>query len=117
MGQPIVHLEIIGRDAPRLHAFYRDLFGWDVGPASGPEMGWYALSAAASSGIDVGIGQAPGNQTRVTAYVRVPDLQVAVDRAVELGGSVMMPPTSVPGGPTLAIVGDPDGNATGLMAG
>jgi uncharacterized protein len=28
MGQPVVHLEIIGRDPAGLQSYYADLFGW-----------------------------------------------------------------------------------------
>lgn len=27
MGQPVVHLEVVGRDGPLLRAFYAELFG------------------------------------------------------------------------------------------
>ena len=29
MGQPVVHFEIIGKDANKLGSFYGDLFGWE----------------------------------------------------------------------------------------
>ena len=29
MGQPIVHFEIIGKDAKKLRSYYGDLFGWE----------------------------------------------------------------------------------------
>ena len=32
MGQPIVHFEIMGKDATRLHRFYADLFSWNDRP-------------------------------------------------------------------------------------
>ena len=37
MAQPVVHVEIIGRDPARLRAYYTELFGWDFatgGPVS-----------------------------------------------------------------------------------
>jgi predicted enzyme related to lactoylglutathione lyase len=30
MGQPVVHFEIMGTDMKVLHAFYSDLFGWEI---------------------------------------------------------------------------------------
>lgn len=117
MGQPIVHFEIIGTDAGRLQAFYRDLFGWSVTAAGGPQTGFYGMVDDASSGLAGGIGQANGGKPRVTLYVQVPDLQAVVERAVALGGSAVLPPTTVPGGPTIAMVADPDGNVAGLMQG
>lgn len=30
MGQPVVHFEIIGRDAEQLQSYYSELFGWEI---------------------------------------------------------------------------------------
>jgi predicted enzyme related to lactoylglutathione lyase len=118
LGQPIVHVEIIGQDAVKLQKFYGDLFSWKVGQAMGPEMGYYGLIDGESSGLAGGIGQdmdGPGN--RVTFYVQVPDLQAKLDEAVKLGGKVLMPPMEVPGVVTIAMFADPAGNTVGLTKG
>lgn len=116
MGQPIVHFEIMGRDAVALHKFYADLFDWKVGEAT-PDMGFYGLVDGESSGLAGGIGQDQEGSARVTIYVQVPDLQATLDRAVAMGGKVMMPPTEIPGIVTMAMFGDPAGNAIGLIKG
>ncbi len=116
MGGPVVHFDIIGKDAPRLHRFYADLFGWQVGPAM-PTMGNYAMVEGSSSGVAGGIGEDPTGAGRVTLYVQVPDLAAALDKAVSLGGKVLMPATDIPGGPTIAMFADPAGNVTGLIKG
>jgi predicted enzyme related to lactoylglutathione lyase len=51
----------------------------------------------------------------VTVYVAVPDLQAALDKAVELGGQIATQPMDVPDGPTIAHLLDPNGNFIGLM--
>ncbi len=117
MGQPIVHFEIIGKDALKLQKFYADLFDWQIAPPTGPEMGFYGMVDGASSGIAGGIGQAPDGQTRVSIYVRVPSLQATLDRAVSAGGRITLPPHQIPGGPRIALFADPDGNVTGLLEG
>jgi uncharacterized protein len=117
MGQPIVQLEIMGRNAARLQKFYADLFGWQVNVPAGPELGFYAVVAADSSGLPVGIGQEPAGNPRTMAYVRVPDLQATLDRAVSLGGKVVVPPTEIPDVVTFAHFLDPDGNQIGLTKG
>jgi uncharacterized protein len=116
MGQPIVHFEIMGRDALRLHKFYAELFNWQVGDAM-PDMGFYSLVDGASSGLAGGIGQEPDGRGRVTVYVQVPDLQATLDQAVARGGSVVMPPMEIPGVVTMAQLADPDGNVIGLVKG
>jgi len=71
----------------------------------------------ASSGIAGGIGQEPEGKARVTNYVQVPDLQATLDRAVAMGGKVVMPPMEIPGVVTMAQFADPDGNLMGLIKG
>ena len=116
MGQPIVHFEIMGKDAIRLQKFYAQLFGWKVGEAM-PDMGFYGLVDGDSSGLAGGIGQEPGGSTRVTVYVQVPDLQAALDQAVAMGANIVMPPTEIPGVVSMAQFADPDGNVIGLVKG
>ena len=42
MGSPIVHFEIIGKDAAQLKEFYTQLFDWKIGDLM-PDMGNYGL--------------------------------------------------------------------------
>ena len=116
MGQPIVHFEVIGKDAIKLQKFYGELFSWKVGDAM-PDMGFYGLVDGGSSGLAGGIGQEPDGTRRVTVYVQVPDLQATLDQAVAMGGKVVMPPMEIPGVVTLAQLADPDGNVIGLVKG
>jgi predicted enzyme related to lactoylglutathione lyase len=116
MGSPIVHFEIIGKDATKVKAFYSDLFGWKIGDLM-PDMGNYGLIDAASSGLAGGVGQSDDGTPRMTVYAEVDDLQATLDHAVALGGSVIMPPTEIPGVTTLALLADPDGNVMGLTKG
>jgi predicted enzyme related to lactoylglutathione lyase len=116
MGQPIVHFEIMGKDAVKLQKFYAALFSWKVADPI-PEMGYYGLVDAGSSGLAGGIGQDPEGKTRVSIYVQVPDLQATLDQAVALGATVVMPPMEIPGVVTMAMFADPEGNMTGLVKG
>jgi predicted enzyme related to lactoylglutathione lyase len=55
---------------------------------------------------------------RITFYVQVDDLQKYLDRAEELGGKTVMPPSEIPGtGVMLAMFTDPSGNVIGLSKG
>ncbi len=116
MSQPVVHFEIMGKDAVKLQKFYADLFGWKIGePAA--EMGFYSLVDRETSGVAGGIGQQPDGKTRVTVYVQVPDLHATLEKAVSQGATVVMEPTEIPGYVTIAMFADPDGNVTGLIKG
>jgi len=51
----------------------------------------------------------------VTFYVAVDEPQKYLDKAVSLGGKVVMPVTEIPGAVTMAQFADPDGNVVGLI--
>ena len=53
----------------------------------------------------------------MTFYVMTDDLQSTLDSAEQLGGKTVLPPTDVPGGPSIAMFTDPQGNAIGLLKG
>ena len=118
MGMPVAFFEVVSEDHERAQRFYADLFDWQV--AADPDMGGYGLvdTDAGEGGIGGGIGPSdvPGD-TGVKVYVRVPDLQAALDRAEVLGGKALVPPTDLPGGyGRFAVLADPDGNPVGLWA-
>ncbi|MEX0875662.1 MAG: VOC family protein [Actinomycetota bacterium] len=113
MSSPVVHFEVVGKDAKKLQSFYADLFDWKI-DANNPMD--YGMVAAAERGIAGGVGPSPDGGTHVTFYVEVPDLQAALDKAEKLGGTTVTPPMDVPGGPTLAHFADPEGNFIGLVA-
>lgn len=115
MGQdwprPVVHWEVVAVDPERQRAFYQGLFNWDIGdgaimtiPAGvgGPEPGPAGHIRA---------GDAPG----VTLYVQVRDLRASLEAVSALGGTVVLERLDVPGGPTLAAIRDPEGNAVTLV--
>jgi predicted enzyme related to lactoylglutathione lyase len=109
-ARPVVHWEIVARDPARQAAFYKELFHWDIG--DGP-------IAQVSPGIG-GPEPGPGGHIRegspgVVLYVQVRELRASLDVVRELGGRVVIDPFDVPGGPTLAGVEDPEGNALMLV--
>ncbi|MGH7177764.1 MAG: VOC family protein, partial [Tepidisphaeraceae bacterium] len=66
-------------------------------------------------GINGGIWPSPPQgHSFVQLFVEVDDVAQAVERAKELGGSVIIPPQKLPGGDELAIIHDPEHIALGL---
>ena len=112
MTDPVIHFEIIGKDAAGLQKFYADLFGWDI-DAGNPLN--YGNVAAGEGGIGGGVGPTMDGSARTMFYVGVEDLQAKIDAAHALGAKTVMPPVDVPGGPSIAMFTDPDGNLIGLM--
>ena len=105
MGQPVAFFEVISPDHERAQKFYSELFSWQVN--ADPAIGGYGL-------VDTGPGSAPEDYG-VKIYMRVDDLDKYLDRAEQLGGKRLIPPTDLPEDyGRFAIFTDPDGNAVGL---
>jgi len=112
MANPVVHFEVMGKDAAKTQTFYSSLFGWNVN-ADNP---WnYGMVDNGGSGINGGIGGGDQAPPHAIFYVEVSDLQSTLDQAAGLGGQVLMPVTEIPGAVTMAIFADPDGNQIGLV--
>jgi predicted enzyme related to lactoylglutathione lyase len=112
MTNAVVHFEIIGKDGAKLQGFYRDLFGWPVN-ADNPMN--YGMVDPADAGIGGGISAGEDDQSMVTFYIGVDDLQAALDKAAQLGGKTVMPVTEIPGMVIMAQFADPAGNVIGLV--
>lgn len=106
-----MHWEIEALDPDRLRAFYGELFNWEIG--DGPIMQ-----------IPPGVGgpqPGPGGHLRrsdrsaVNLFVQVRDLRATLVKVAELGGSIVAEPFDLPGQPTLAAIGDPEGNRIMLV--
>lgn len=124
MGQPVVHFEITGNDPARLRDYYGTLFGWTFevsGAVAAPvsEAGNYGFVArdttSDGTGIPGGVGGGRGYGPHVRFYVGVPDVEAALRKAEEFGGTRRMGPERAPG--TGLVVGhfaDPEGNLIGV---
>jgi hypothetical protein len=111
MGQPVVHFEIGCRDREKTERFFGELFGWKIqqnGPAS-------TIDTASQGGIPghiTSLNHEPHHYTMF--YVEVDDVQAYLDKAVALGGKMVVPPIKIPTG-TFAWLSDIDGNTIGLL--
>jgi uncharacterized protein len=121
MGQPVVHFEIIGKDAQRLRSYYGDLFDWsfDTNPSvTGMDYGIVEpYTTSDGIGIPGGVGGGmEGYEGHVMFYVAVPDVEAALEKAESLGGTRRMGPDPIPG--TEIEIGhftDPEGHLIGVV--
>lgn len=113
MPNPVVHFEVLGKDAKRLQSFYAKVFDWPMESV----MDTYAMvRPEGDKGIAGGVGSTmEGAAGHTTFYVEVDDLQATLDQIESAGGSTVQPPMDVPNGPSIALFRDPDGNLVGLV--
>ncbi|TMC49967.1 MAG: glyoxalase [Chloroflexi bacterium] len=115
MGNPVIHFEVVGKDGKRLQQFFGQLFDWKI-DANNP-MNYGMVDTGGNGAIAGGIGPSPDGAGHVTFYVEVDDPKAYLDKAEKLGGKAVMGPMDVPGGPTIALFADPEGNMVGLVKG
>lgn len=101
----------------RVASFYGEVFGWTRGPfAEGDDT--MSVFKRANDAPTASLLQAPaGTPAHWLTYVVVPDLARARDRAVRLGGKVLLEDLPVGDFGTIAVITDPDGAAIGLFEG
>ena len=119
MGQPVVHFEVIGKDGEKLRGYYSELFGWEIDADNPMSYGLVQRDANLNPdgiGIGGGIGQGPeGHPGHVTFYVEVPDVETALAKAENLGGTRVMGPDKVMERIELGLFNDPEGNLIGVV--
>jgi predicted enzyme related to lactoylglutathione lyase len=96
------YLEIVTHDADELRALYSTVHGMEF--ELKPELG-NASVARLPDGSLCGIRPPMHEQENpvVRPYIRVADVAAAASRAVELGGTLALGPTELPGHGTIAI--------------
>ena len=117
---PIVHFEIGCKDMAKTSQFYSELFGWTLQDFGGANMvtnigpshdGGKPMTDGIGGHLNA-LGHPPHQY--VTVYANVDDVQGMLDKAVKLGGKVVVPVTEVPNMGHFAWFSDPEGNCIGL---
>ncbi len=105
MSRPVVRWQIVSPDPNATVRFYRRLFQWETDRANA--LGYREVPAA-EGGMAGGVWPGPEqSQPFVQLFVSVPDLGQHVSRATELGAKVLVPPSVLPDGDTMAVLLDP----------
>ena len=114
MASPVTHWQIISKDPEGAAGFYRELFGWRIDTANGLN---YRMVETQSDGKGMpgGIWPAPPEgHALVQLFVEVDDVDRAVQRATELGATMVIPKQVLPDGDEMAIIHDKFGITFGL---
>jgi hypothetical protein len=119
MGQPVVHFEVIGKDAEKLQSYYSELFGWEIDADNPMKYGMVQRDGNVNSegvGIGGGVGGGPeGYSGHVTFYVEVPDVEAALAKAESLGGTRVMGPEKIMDQVEIGLFNDPEGHVIGVV--
>jgi len=106
MADPVVESEVVGHHGDKLRRFYSEVLGW---PGSPRETG----VIAARGSMRVPLDEALSTSRTGVFYARVPDLPIALQRALAHGSQVLVPPTRLRD-TVVAVVSDPAGRPVGL---
>lgn len=121
MSDRVVHFEIPADDVERAGSFYSDAFGWQL--QSMPGMGYTIISTtptddqgmpAAPGAINGGMFARQGDLVSPVVTVEVADLDVALARVEEMGGSVVRAKQAVGDMGFAGYFKDTEGNVLGL---
>lgn len=116
MFRPI-HFEIPAGDPEAAMTFYGSLFGWKFHSWGGGPMEYWIVQTGSDEekGIHGGLMRRIHPEQPCVNTVDVPDLDDAVAKAVQLGGTIAVPKMPVPGVGWLAYMKDLDGHIFGMM--
>jgi hypothetical protein len=118
-GQPaegvFVWDELGTTDADAAQRFYESVFGWTTADP-GPEYGGYRIFNVGETGV-AGLMGLPDDSIppHWQPYVAVDDVDGTVERARELGASVLADPMDVPNVGRVSVLKDPQGATFGII--
>jgi uncharacterized protein len=108
----ITHIEFPADDVDRARSFYAAVAGWDLSEMEGFP-GYLVFRSEEGHGGGLGKrGESVGDVVRV--YITVDKLEDAIAAAEQHGGSVVTPPSQIPGMGRWAAVRDSEGSEIGL---
>jgi hypothetical protein len=93
--------------------FYTTVFGWTVN-ASEQYTQWGLEGADFGGMLTMGDRFPPEVPSHWLPYFAVEDVDATASAATQAGASILMEPTSVPDGPRIAVLKDPQGAVFGI---
>jgi uncharacterized protein len=120
MSGRVVHFEIPFDDGERARTFYREAFGWDLAEVPGMDYTMVSTGPATETGptepgfINGGMAERSEALPAPNVVLDVPDIDTALARIADLGGSTILGRTPVGDMGFSAVFRDPEGNVLGL---
>ena len=114
MGYPVVQWQVISRDPEKQSAFYNNLFGWKINTDNA--LGYRQVETGSPKGIPGGFWPAPPEaQSFVQLFIEIDNMADMIANVSKNGGSVLIPPQTLPDGDQMAILRDPLGMTFGVI--
>jgi predicted enzyme related to lactoylglutathione lyase len=114
MGNPVTQWQIVTKNPEQHAAFYAAVFGWTI--RSDNPLGYRAADTGPGRGIPGGFWPAPPEASAfVQLFAEVGNMAETIAKAVKSGGSVLIPPQTLPAGDQMAILRDPMGVTFGVV--
>jgi predicted enzyme related to lactoylglutathione lyase len=108
--------EIMSQDLAKALKFYGALFGWTFNEMDVPG-GKYSMLMKGDVAVGGGMAAPPGVPSHWMTSMGVEDADAAAKKIAELGGKVIMPPTTVPDMVRFAVAMDPQGASFSVVQG
>ena len=112
MGNPLVHFDFAADDPGALAEFYRGLFDWKIEKWGDGDDAYWMIDTGTEPGGGIMARAHPGQTGSI--YFHVASVDESAKQAQELGATLVVPKTEVPGMGWFAILVDPAGNGFAL---
>ena len=113
MPSPVIHAEIRSEDPDATRAFLGELFGWTVASEGG--FPGYTFMDTGEGGAATAISPRQGPEDEVLFFVSVDDVTATLNRAQELGGTIIQEAQEVPG-VSFGVLADAHGHRIGVAS-
>ena len=114
MPHPVIHAEIRSQNPDATRQFFAALFGWKVASEGGLP-GYTFIDTGVEGGTHVAISPRQAADDEVLFFVGVEDVAAILEKAEELGGTIIQPVQKVPG-TTFGVFADAQGHKVGVAA-
>jgi predicted enzyme related to lactoylglutathione lyase len=123
MNKTIIHFEIPAGNIEKLREFYENLFGWKFIHSPIPDMDYWLIHTVPTDeegmpleqGLNGGMYKKENEQQRPTNWISVPNIDEYISRLKELGGTLIVEKTEIPGVGLTAIGLDPENNHVAML--
>jgi predicted enzyme related to lactoylglutathione lyase len=114
MAHPVVHVEIRTQDPNATRQFFADLLDWKVA-SEGALPGYTFIDTGTDGPPYTAISPRQATEDEVLFFVGVQDVAATLQRAEELGGTIIQPVQQVPG-TSFGVFADPHGHRIGVAS-